>query len=116
LFILSSFTVIFWIDIHTQCTDNFEFVLFNTHILDIEYPLGEYIRNWRKRYFILRKDGSFLGYKEKPSHDNHQEPLNNFNVLSKFYFLWLFSSQLCQISLQDSTGCSISNSAVVHII
>ncbi|CAK8677293.1 RAC-alpha serine/threonine-protein kinase-like isoform X2 [Clavelina lepadiformis] len=41
---------------------------------------GEYIRNWRRRYFILKTDGSFLGYKEKPSPDNHQEPLNNFSV------------------------------------
>nr|CAB3220847.1 RAC-alpha serine/threonine-protein kinase-like [Phallusia mammillata] len=42
---------------------------------------GEYIRNWRRRYFILKTDGSFLGYKEKPSPDNHQEPLNNFSVM-----------------------------------
>ncbi|XP_039247785.1 RAC-gamma serine/threonine-protein kinase-like [Styela clava] len=42
---------------------------------------GEYIRNWRQRYFVLKTDGSFLGYKEKPSEDNHQEPLNNFSVL-----------------------------------
>uniref|UniRef100_H2Z683 non-specific serine/threonine protein kinase n=1 Tax=Ciona savignyi TaxID=51511 RepID=H2Z683_CIOSA len=42
---------------------------------------GEYIRNWRRRYFVLKTDGSFLGYKEKPIPDNHQEPLNNFSVL-----------------------------------
>ncbi|XP_078483671.1 RAC-alpha serine/threonine-protein kinase isoform X1 [Ciona intestinalis] len=42
---------------------------------------GEYIRNWRRRYFVLKTDGSFLGYKDKPDPDNHQEPLNNFSVL-----------------------------------
>jgi len=41
---------------------------------------GEYIKNWRPRYFILRTDGTFLGYKEKPSADNNQVPLNNFSV------------------------------------
>jgi len=43
---------------------------------------GEYIRNWRPRYFILKTDGSFLGYKVKPKNDSLQdeEPLNNFNV------------------------------------
>jgi len=40
---------------------------------------GEHIKNWRRRYFILRQDGSFLGYKTKPGNDL-QEPLNNFTV------------------------------------
>lgn len=39
---------------------------------------GEHIKNWRKRYFILRDNGSFFGYKSKPDHG--QEPLNNFTV------------------------------------
>ncbi|KAJ8285111.1 hypothetical protein COCON_G00039610 [Conger conger] len=26
----------------------------------------EYIKNWRPRYFLLKTDGSFIGYKEKP--------------------------------------------------
>jgi len=43
---------------------------------------GEYIRNWRPRYFILKTDGSFLGYKGKPKNDSLQdeEPLNNFSI------------------------------------
>lgn len=40
---------------------------------------GEHIKNWRRRYFILREDGTFYGYKQKPSSDD-QEPLNNFTV------------------------------------
>ena len=40
---------------------------------------GEYIKNWRARYFELKADGSFLGYKEKPTVAN-TEPLNNFTV------------------------------------
>jgi len=40
---------------------------------------GEHIKNWRRRYFILREDGSFFGFKNKPEHDL-QDPLNNFTV------------------------------------
>lgn len=40
---------------------------------------GEHIKNWRRRYFILRQDGTFLGYRTKPESDL-QEPLNNFTV------------------------------------
>jgi len=40
---------------------------------------GEHIKNWRRRFFILRDDGSFFGFKEKPVHDL-QEPLNNFTI------------------------------------
>lgn len=40
---------------------------------------GEHIKNWRRRYFVLRDDGTFYGYKTKPANDN-QEPLNNFTV------------------------------------
>lgn len=39
---------------------------------------GEYIKNWRPRYFVLKTDGAFLGYKERPTIDT--APLNNFNV------------------------------------
>uniref|UniRef100_A0A7N8X8J1 non-specific serine/threonine protein kinase n=1 Tax=Mastacembelus armatus TaxID=205130 RepID=A0A7N8X8J1_9TELE len=43
---------------------------------------GEYIKTWRPRYFILKSDGSFVGYKEKPevSGDHSLPPLNNFSV------------------------------------
>jgi len=40
---------------------------------------GEYIKNWRPRYFILNDDGSFLGFKEKPK-VFPMEPLNNFSI------------------------------------
>ncbi|XP_060571359.1 RAC-alpha serine/threonine-protein kinase-like isoform X2 [Ruditapes philippinarum] len=40
---------------------------------------GEHIKNWRKRYFILRKDGSFLGFRAKPDH-GFSDPLNDFTV------------------------------------
>lgn len=39
---------------------------------------GEYIKNWRPRYFQLKSDGSFLGFKDKPS--SASEILNNFSV------------------------------------
>ncbi|MGH0117947.1 UNVERIFIED_CONTAM: hypothetical protein FKN15_042722 [Acipenser sinensis] len=42
---------------------------------------GEYIKTWRPRYFILKSDGSFIGYKEKPETSDHiLPPLNNFTV------------------------------------
>uniref|UniRef100_A0AAQ5ZTV3 non-specific serine/threonine protein kinase n=1 Tax=Amphiprion ocellaris TaxID=80972 RepID=A0AAQ5ZTV3_AMPOC len=42
---------------------------------------GEYIKTWRPRYFILKSDGSFIGYKEKPDlNDQSSPPLNNFSV------------------------------------
>ncbi|KAL8610401.1 RAC-gamma serine/threonine-protein kinase [Nucella lapillus] len=41
---------------------------------------GEHIKNWRKRYFILCKDGSFLGFRSKPEGGDMSDPLNNFTV------------------------------------
>ncbi|KAA0717836.1 RAC-gamma serine/threonine-protein kinase [Triplophysa tibetana] len=40
----------------------------------------EYIKNWRPRYFLLKTDGSFIGYKEKPQDADLPYPLNNFSV------------------------------------
>ncbi|KAJ3609983.1 hypothetical protein NHX12_022077 [Muraenolepis orangiensis] len=40
----------------------------------------EYIKNWRPRYFLLKTDGSFIGYKEKPQDADLAYPLNNFSV------------------------------------
>lgn len=48
---------------------------------------GEYIKTWRPRYFILKSDGSFIGYKEKPeTSDHNQPPLNNFSVAGLPHF------------------------------
>ncbi|XP_040298230.1 RAC-beta serine/threonine-protein kinase [Bufo bufo] len=44
---------------------------------------GEYIKTWRPRYFLLKSDGSFIGYKEKPDSSEQSlvlPPLNNFSV------------------------------------
>lgn len=42
---------------------------------------GEHIKTWRPRYFILKNDGQFLGFKNKPSLDTDlTDPLNNFTV------------------------------------
>jgi RAC serine/threonine-protein kinase len=43
------------------------------------FKRGEHIKNWRRRYFILREDGTFFGFKSKPETDM-QDPLNNFTV------------------------------------
>uniref|UniRef100_A0A8C0XB05 PH domain-containing protein n=1 Tax=Castor canadensis TaxID=51338 RepID=A0A8C0XB05_CASCN len=42
---------------------------------------GEYIKTWRPRYFLLKNDGTFTGYKERPQDvDQCESPLNNFSV------------------------------------
>uniref|UniRef100_A0A8P4FYH9 non-specific serine/threonine protein kinase n=1 Tax=Dicentrarchus labrax TaxID=13489 RepID=A0A8P4FYH9_DICLA len=41
---------------------------------------SEYIKNWRPRYFLLKTDGSFIGYKDKPQDSDLAYPLNNFSV------------------------------------
>ncbi|XP_074659240.1 RAC-gamma serine/threonine-protein kinase-like [Tubulanus polymorphus] len=41
---------------------------------------GEHIKNWRKRYFILREDGTFYGFKMKPEAGSLSDPLNDFTV------------------------------------
>jgi len=42
---------------------------------------GEVIKNWRKRYFVLKSDGQFLGFKTKPVNvSDPGEVCNNFTV------------------------------------
>lgn len=41
---------------------------------------GEYIRNWRQRYFVLKSNGDFWGYKSKSDYQHAHHPMNNFNV------------------------------------
>jgi RAC serine/threonine-protein kinase len=44
------------------------------------FKRGEHIKNWRSRYFILRSDGSLVGYKNRPDTLVPTEPSNNFTV------------------------------------
>lgn len=45
---------------------------------------GEYIKTWRPRYFLLKSDGTFIGYKERPQDlEQRESPLNNFSVARK---------------------------------
>lgn len=41
---------------------------------------GEYIKNWRPRYFILRSNGLFLGYRDKVKGDGSGEQINCFSI------------------------------------
>ncbi|KAJ4948528.1 hypothetical protein JOQ06_020061, partial [Pogonophryne albipinna] len=50
------------------------------HLIKLWCHLSEYIKNWRPRYFLLKTDGSFIGYKEKPQDADLPYPLNNFSV------------------------------------
>lgn len=55
-------------------------VLFNLFLIS-----GEYIKTWRPRYFLLKSDGTFIGYKERPQDvDQLETPLNNFSVAREY--------------------------------
>jgi len=41
---------------------------------------GEFIQTWRPRWFVLRADGSFRGYKQKPVEGDNEVPINVFDV------------------------------------
>lgn len=41
---------------------------------------GEHIKTWRPRYFVLKTDGSLVGYKSKPEDTETAERCNNFTV------------------------------------
>lgn len=41
---------------------------------------GEHIKTWRPRYFVLKSDGSLVGYKNKPEDTETAERCNNFTV------------------------------------
>nr|QPL17779.1 protein kinase B isoform c [Bursaphelenchus xylophilus] len=43
------------------------------------FKRGNHIKNWRKRYFVLFRDGTLLGYKNEVT-DNFEDPLNDFTV------------------------------------
>jgi len=41
---------------------------------------GEFIQTWRPRWFILKSDGTFRGYKAKPMEGDTEGPINVFEV------------------------------------
>ena len=54
----------------------------NLNLLSLPpFTSGEYIKNWRPRWFVLMANGAFLGYKNKPQQGS--EPLNNFKIQSE---------------------------------
>lgn len=59
--------------------------LFLPLLVNIFLILGEYIKTWRPRYFLLKSDGTFIGYKERPQDvDQLETPLNNFSVAREY--------------------------------
>ena len=44
------------------------------------YKRGEHIKTWRTRYFVLRDDGTLMGYRNRPDSTAPSERLNNFTV------------------------------------
>lgn len=44
------------------------------------YKRGEHIKTWRSRYFILKDDGTLLGYRNNTDPSQNVEPTNNFTV------------------------------------
>ena len=73
--------LMFWIQIYLM------WLIFPSLSLCAFFSPGEYIKNWRPRYFLLKTDGSFIGYKEKPQDADLPYPLNNFSVASTFPLL-----------------------------
>ena len=63
--------------------------------------LGEHIKTWRPRYFILRQDGHLYGYRKSPAINDTQqeEPLNKFQVID------------CSVIRQDKIK---QNAFVIH--
>ena len=55
--------------------------------------LGEYIKNWRARWFVLKSDGTFLGFKSKPIPGQAVEPLNNFRI-ERELLLWIMINEV----------------------
>ena len=41
---------------------------------------AEYMQTWRPRWFILKSDGSFRGYKQKPAVGEADSPVNIFDI------------------------------------
>lgn len=72
-------------------------------------PSGEYIKNWRPRYFLLKTDGSFIGYKEKPQDVDLPYPLNNFSVASMYLQYLLFSQRIDKIAAYMVASCVVQN-------
>lgn len=64
----------------------FNFVSYNSAVRLILFLIsGEYIKTWRPRYFLLKSDGTFIGYKERPQDvDQLETPLNNFSVAREY--------------------------------
>ncbi|KAL5288209.1 AKT3 family protein [Megaselia abdita] len=44
------------------------------------FKRGEHIKTWRSRYFILKDDGTLLGYRNNNDPSQNVEPTNNFTV------------------------------------
>lgn len=72
----------------SQC--NIEIIL----LLFFSY-LGEHIKNWRPRYFILLDNGALIGFKSKPEH-GFDDPLNNFTVKGKLFSPNNYFNEACK--------------------
>ena len=48
---------------------------------------GEFVQNWRPRYFVLKTDGTFRGYKDRPAEG--ELPVNVFEVCGTMVDSWL---------------------------
>lgn len=57
---------------------------------------GEHIKTWRRRYFILREDGTFYGYKSIPS---VSPPYNALKTLKQPQFVRLKMSVITSLGL-----------------
>lgn len=57
---------------------------------NFELCKGEHIKTWRPRYFILKKDGNFLGYNSKPSSKAEIDLPNNIFFIKGIFKYYQF--------------------------
>lgn len=64
------------------CLFGFFVIEFILYVCIFFFFLGEHIKNWRSRYFVLCGDGTLRGFKSKPDLQTllTSQPLNNFTV------------------------------------
>lgn len=68
---------------------------------------GNHIKNWRRRFFVLFRDGTLLGFKTDVG-DNFDDPLNDFTIKDAqvSIFTWAKCSTLyfllCEVQKQLS--------------
>ena len=76
--------------------------------------LGEYIKNWRSRWFVLYSDGTFRGFKAMTPGGTgaQQDALNNFKIDGMSQFSHSSSSFSLSLSLSTASAHILANDKI----